>query len=101
MRLSFGFYSGTKHSAGWRKSSFPPSRDRNIGGIPVRGREMFRGTRKGFLMKTKIALLAAAAFAAMTLGAGAAEQLNGAGGTAIYPVLQVWAAKYATAKGTE
>jgi len=52
-------------------------------------------------MKTKIALLAAAGLVATTLGAGAAEQLTGAGGTAIYPVLQVWAAKYNTAKGVQ
>jgi phosphate transport system substrate-binding protein len=52
-------------------------------------------------MKTKFALLAATILAGMTLAASAAEQLNGAGGTAIYPVLQVWAAKYAQSNGDQ
>jgi phosphate transport system substrate-binding protein len=51
-------------------------------------------------MKTKTCLLAAAALACTTLAASAAS-LTGAGGTAIYPVLQVWAAKYAQQGGDQ
>ncbi len=50
-------------------------------------------------MKTKILLLAAAVMTCTMLAANAAETLTGAGGTAIYPVLQVWAAKYAQQGG--
>jgi phosphate transport system substrate-binding protein len=51
-------------------------------------------------MKTKTCLLAAVALACTTLAANAAS-LTGAGGTAIYPVLQVWAAKYAQQGGDQ
>jgi phosphate transport system substrate-binding protein len=51
-------------------------------------------------MKRKIMLLAAAALACTTLAASA-ESLTGAGGTAIYPVLQVWATKYAQQGGDQ
>jgi len=56
--------------------------------------------RKGVSMKTKTLLLAAAALACTALAANA-ESLTGAGGTAIYPVLQVWAAKYAQTTGDQ
>jgi phosphate transport system substrate-binding protein len=56
--------------------------------------------RKGVSKKTKTCLLAAAALACSSLVASAAS-LTGAGGTAIYPVLQVWAAKYAQQGGDE
>src|ERR1700677_2368037 len=51
-------------------------------------------------MKTRTLLLAAAALASMALAANA-DSLTGAGGTAIYPVLQVWAAKYAQQTGDQ
>jgi len=51
-------------------------------------------------MKRKIILLAAAALATTALAAHA-ESLTGAGGTAIYPVLQIWAQKYATQGGDQ
>ena len=52
-------------------------------------------------MKTKkLLLLTAAALVCAALNAHA-ESLTGAGGTAIYPVLQVWAAKYAQATGDQ
>src|SRR5580692_5385649 len=51
-------------------------------------------------MKTKTCLLAAAALVCTSLAASAAS-LTGAGGTAIYPVLQVWAAKYAQTGGDQ
>jgi phosphate transport system substrate-binding protein len=51
-------------------------------------------------MKTKTCLLAAVALACSSLAASAAS-LTGAGGTAIYPVLQVWAAKYAQQGGDQ
>jgi phosphate transport system substrate-binding protein len=50
---------------------------------------------KGVSMKTKTLLLAAVLTGAGMLSAQAAGTLTGAGGTAIYPVLQVWAEKYA------
>jgi phosphate transport system substrate-binding protein len=55
----------------------------------------------GVSMKMAIALLTAAAFAAAAPQAGAVGQFNGTGGSAIYPVLQVWAAKYAAARGDQ
>lgn len=51
-------------------------------------------------MKTKMIALAATALALLA-GAAQAESLTGAGGTAIYPVLQVWAAKYAQGGGDQ
>ncbi|HVV27099.1 MAG TPA: phosphate ABC transporter substrate-binding protein PstS [Rhizomicrobium sp.] len=51
-------------------------------------------------MKTKTLMLSAAMLAMTGLGADAAS-LTGAGGTAIYPVLQVWAAKYAQSGGDQ
>jgi len=51
-------------------------------------------------MKTKLLMLSAAAMALAIVGANAAS-LTGAGGTAIYPVLQVWAAKYAQGGGDQ
>jgi phosphate transport system substrate-binding protein len=51
-------------------------------------------------MKTKTCLLAAAALVCSSLVANAAS-LTGAGGTAIYPVLQVSAAKYAQQGGDQ
>src|ERR1700761_4257130 len=51
-------------------------------------------------MKTKTCLLAAVALACSSFAASAAS-LTGAGGTAIYPVLQVWAAKYAQQGGDQ
>jgi phosphate transport system substrate-binding protein len=51
-------------------------------------------------MKTKTLLLAAAALGCSVLAANAAS-LTGAGGTAIYPVLQIWAAKYAQQGGDQ
>ena len=51
-------------------------------------------------MRLKTTLLA---FVALTAGIAAAnaETLTGAGGTAIYPVLQIWATKYAQATGNQ
>jgi len=57
-------------------------------------------TRKRGSMKRKIMLLAAAAFASTALAAHA-ESLTGAGGSAIYPVLQIWAQKYAAQGGDQ
>jgi len=51
-------------------------------------------------MKTRTLLLAAATLACTVLTANA-NSLTGAGGTAIYPVLQVWAAKYAQQTGDQ
>ena len=51
-------------------------------------------------MKTRILLLSAATLA-MTAIAAHAASLTGAGGTAIYPVLQVWAQKYAATGGDQ
>jgi phosphate transport system substrate-binding protein len=51
-------------------------------------------------MKTTNLLLATALCALAATGAQA-EQLTGAGGTAIYPVLQVWAAKYQQKTGDQ
>src|SRR6185312_2918406 len=48
----------------------------------------------------KTVLVAAAASALMSTSAFAVN-LTGAGGTAIYPVLQVWAAKYAQKTGSQ
>jgi phosphate transport system substrate-binding protein len=57
--------------------------------------------RKDPMKKTlKMVLAAAAASALMTTGAYAVN-LTGAGGTAIYPVLQIWAAKYARKTGNK
>ncbi|HEX4272630.1 MAG TPA: phosphate ABC transporter substrate-binding protein PstS, partial [Rhizomicrobium sp.] len=53
-------------------------------------------------MKTRNIMLAAAACLAMCASAAmAADSLTGAGGTAIYPVLQVWASKYAQATSNQ
>ena len=51
-------------------------------------------------MKMRNALMTAAALVCLTAGAQAAS-LTGAGGTAIYPVLQLWAAKYAKMTGDQ
>src|SRR5579883_2994994 len=51
-------------------------------------------------MKTRTILLAAAALTA-GITAASADTLTGAGGTAIYPVLQIWATKYAQASGDQ
>ena len=51
-------------------------------------------------MKTKTLLLSAA-LAAVTAFSANAASLTGAGGTAIYPVLQVWAQKYAATGGDQ
>jgi phosphate transport system substrate-binding protein len=51
-------------------------------------------------MKTRTLLLAAATLTCTVLAANA-DSLTGAGGTAIYPVLQVWAAKYAQQTGNQ
>jgi phosphate transport system substrate-binding protein len=49
-----------------------------------------------------VSMLAAALTAAgLMAGSAAAANLTGAGGTAIYPVLQVWAQKYQQATGTQ
>jgi phosphate transport system substrate-binding protein len=56
--------------------------------------------RKGVSMKTRILLLSAAAFA-MTVISASAASLTGAGGTAIAPVMVVWAQKYAAGGGDQ
>jgi phosphate transport system substrate-binding protein len=54
---------------------------------------------KGYEMKIKARLLAVTALLALAATGAQAATLTGAGGTAIYPVLQVWADKYAKASG--
>ena len=51
-------------------------------------------------MKTRTLLLSAAAFT-MTMLSASAASLTGAGGTAISPVLQVWAQQYAASGGDQ
>jgi phosphate transport system substrate-binding protein len=52
-------------------------------------------------MKTNLEFLAGAAFLALAATGAQAAQVTGAGGTAINPVLEVWAAKYAKAGGDQ
>ena len=55
-------------------------------------------------MKTGVGVMAVAggiAFATLAANGAAAVSLTGAGGTAIYPVLQVWAQKYQQKNGDE
>ena len=53
-------------------------------------------------MKTSLRAMIAAALATTMLAGGAmAANLTGAGGTAIYPVLQVWAQKYQQKNGSQ
>ena len=51
-------------------------------------------------MRIRASWLAIAAMTAGITGANA-ETLTGAGGTAIYPVLQIWASKYAQTTGDQ
>jgi phosphate transport system substrate-binding protein len=52
-------------------------------------------------LKAVSMLVAALTAAGLMAGSAAAANLTGAGGTAIYPVLQVWAQKYQQATGTQ
>jgi phosphate transport system substrate-binding protein len=55
----------------------------------------------GYTMKTHVKYLATAALMVLAGTAAQAASLTGAGGTAIYPVLQVWADKYAKTSGDQ
>src|SRR4029077_14327596 len=58
--------------------------------------------RKDKIMKRTLkAFLAASLTTTLLCGAAAATNLTGAGGTAIYPVLQVWAQKYQQKTGAQ
>jgi phosphate transport system substrate-binding protein len=78
---------------------FMTSRDRNNPAVSPCNAQMVR-TRKGVSMKTRNIAMVATAYALLT-GFAQAESFTGAGGTAIYPVLQVWAAKYAQQSGDQ
>jgi ABC-type phosphate transport system substrate-binding protein len=66
-------------------------------------RAVERRSQKDENMKrtTKAFLTAALATTLLSGGAMAATNLTGAGGTAIYPVLQVWAQKYQQKNGSQ
>ena len=52
-------------------------------------------------MKTAMGYLTGVALLALTAGAAEAATMTGAGGTAIFPVLQVWAQKYQQKSGDQ
>jgi phosphate transport system substrate-binding protein len=99
MQLLFGFHCAAKYPRVVRKYSFRCHDNATL--RPYRAsRADVCAMRKGVSMKTRTLLLSAAALA-MTMLSASAASLTGAGGTAIYPVLQVWAQKYAATGGDQ
>src|SRR5579863_5625035 len=80
------------------------SRDRNNPVLsPSRAQIVARATKER-KMKTRVGIMAVAGgimLATLATNGMAAESLTGAGSTAIYPVLQVWAQKYQQQAGDQ
>jgi phosphate transport system substrate-binding protein len=103
MRFSFGFHCEVKVIARIKAIENALSCDRNNPALSPQRADPC-ATMMGCEMKMNSLILATTGALTLMLGATdamAANNLTGAGGTAIYPVLQIWAAKYQQKNGDQ